>query len=61
MALLFAGEHGARHAGLAHDGLQPPPAFCVYWLPLSDPALEGLVVAQGTLLDRISAQLHSDE
>lgn len=38
-----------------HDGLQPPTAFCFFWLPLGHPELDALVVGQGVMLDKIAA------
>ena len=39
-----------------HDGLQPPTAFCFYWLPLDDPELDELVVGQGALLSQLQSE-----
>jgi 8-oxo-dGTP pyrophosphatase MutT (NUDIX family) len=38
-----------------HDGLHQPTAFSFYWLPLTSPELDELVVGQGDLLRRLPA------
>ncbi|SDN00283.1 8-oxo-dGTP pyrophosphatase MutT, NUDIX family [Lentzea albidocapillata subsp. violacea] len=39
-----------------HDGQRPPTPLHFYWLPFGDPELDELVVGQGTLLDKITAE-----